>query len=235
MLILIQLLLLLVIPIKSFQTSLSTYSIRNPVENHLKAMESPMISKSCLVTYPKGHKRFRFSLSVKDKDEDQNTVTFDDTKVSVAPLIPTIWDNRPMVQQLEEKCNWLNPIPYSTLTIGVPKEQMIGEKRVALTPDAASLLMKEGFHVNIESGAGEEAQFPDALYEERGAKIVTAIKTWKSDIVIKIIPPTLLEGKLLENRTLLSFVQPSVNKDLMLQLQGQQATVFAMDCIPRYE
>ena len=57
-------------------------------------------------------------------------------------------------------------------TIGVPKETFENEKRVALSPEAAQKLIKQGFTVNIESGAGKASDFGDSTYEAVGAKIV---------------------------------------------------------------
>jgi H+-translocating NAD(P) transhydrogenase len=136
-------------------------------------------------------------------------------------------------EPVKETCLWSEPIPYSRLTIGVPAETLPGEKRVALSPDSAAMLIKEGFRVVVEKGAGAAAQFPDDLYEKVGAKTVTVDAVWRSDIVVKITPPTLKELAKLESRTILSFIQPAMNKEIMSQLQSQGATAFAMDCIPR--
>jgi NAD(P) transhydrogenase len=136
--------------------------------------------------------------------------------------------------QVEEKCNWEKPIPYSELVVGVPKERGEVEARVAITPDSATLLLEKGFKVIIQSGAGEKANFPDSIYAQVGAQIVTdPAKVWGSDIVVKIAPPLKEELVLLQNRTLISFIQPSINPDIMEMLQKQGATAFAMDCIPR--
>jgi len=77
-------------------------------------------------------------------------------------------------------------IPYSKLTVGVPKERFPMEKRVAATPESVSKLVKPGFNVLIEKGAGTLSHFSDADYENAGAKIVEAEEVWgKSDIVMK--------------------------------------------------
>lgn len=133
-----------------------------------------------------------------------------------------------------ESCNWPAPVPYSSLTVGVPRETLEGEKRVGLTPDSVALLLKGGFSVTIESGAGEASQFPDALYIAAGATISpVGGSVWGSDIIVKLAPPTESEVTLLENRTILSYIQPGANPALMATLQAQGATAFAMDCIPR--
>eukprot|EP00985_Skeletonema_marinoi_P004018 scaffold1755_cov123-Skeletonema_marinoi.AAC.5 len=78
-------------------------------------------------------------------------------------------------------------IPYSNLTLGVPKERFPLEKRVAATPESVSKLVKPGFNVLIEKGAGSSSHFSDAEYASAGAKIVEAEEVWKnSDIVMKV-------------------------------------------------
>lgn len=125
-------------------------------------------------------------------------------------------------------------IEYSKLTIGVPKETFPLEKRVAATPESVGKLIKPGFNVLIEKDAGIASHFKNEDYEAAGAKLVDTAELWKnSDIVMKLRPPSLDEAKLLEDRTLISFVWPAQNKDLVQQLEDQEATVFAMDCIPR--
>jgi len=124
--------------------------------------------------------------------------------------------------------------PYSALTIGVPKETFPLEKRVAASPESvARLLDKQFAAVNVESGAGAASYFSDAAYQQVGATIVPRDQAWQSDIVLKLRPPTLDEAKALQDRTIISFLWPKQNEDLVQQLQQQKATAFAMDCIPR--
>lgn len=125
-------------------------------------------------------------------------------------------------------------IPYEKLTIGVPKETFPLEKRVAATPETVSKLIKPGFSVLIEKDAGSASHFNDADYEAAGAKIVSPDEIWKdSDIVMKLRPPTPEQVNALGDKTLLSFIYPAQNEELVKQLEDQKATVFAMDCIPR--
>jgi H+-translocating NAD(P) transhydrogenase len=125
-------------------------------------------------------------------------------------------------------------LPYSKLTVGVPKEYFPLEKRVAATPESVQRLVKPGFSVLIEDGAGENSYFSNADYEAAGAKIVPADQVWKqSDIVLKLRPPSEQEVASLEDRTLISFLWPRQNEALVQKLQDQKATAFAMDCIPR--
>jgi len=125
-------------------------------------------------------------------------------------------------------------IPYNNLTIGVPKEIFPGERRVALAPAAVAALTKKGFNVAIEGGAGEEAKIPNAAFEEAGAKIVDKDAVFNSDLLFKIRPPALEEVDLLkEGGTLLSFLYPAQNKELIDALAAKKMTAFAMDCVPR--
>lgn len=128
------------------------------------------------------------------------------------------------------------------LKIGVPTEIKEGECRVALTPDTAKKLLKMGFAVQMEAGAGSRADFPDEKYQEAGVAIVADTKTlWAtSDIVMKINPPTLHprlgghEVDLLKPQGhLISLIWPAQNPELLKRLSEKKATVIGMDCIPR--
>ncbi|CCD56000.1 hypothetical protein BofuT4_P151320.1 [Botrytis cinerea T4] len=130
--------------------------------------------------------------------------------------------------------------PYSNLTIGIARETYPNEKRVAITPQNAQLLIKKGFsRVLVEQGAGAEAQFTDEAYETAGAKIVNRKNVWsESDILLKVRAPT-VEGpnnevdSLKNNATLISFLYPAVNKNVVEKLAHREVTSFAMDMIPR--
>ena len=122
------------------------------------------------------------------------------------------------------------------MKIGVPKEIHPGEKRVATTPEVAEKLIKLGFAVSVESGAGDHANFSDDAYREAGVEIVPDAKTlWtQSDIVFKVRGPTAEEvGLMREGGTLVSFIWPPQNADLMKRLAAKKATVLAMDSVPR--
>ena len=126
-------------------------------------------------------------------------------------------------------------IPYDKLTVGIPKEHFPLERRVAASPESVGRLVKPGFNVVVENGAGDKSHFSNSDYEAAGATIVaSADDVWKqSDVVLKLRPPSADEAAKLEDKTLISFIYPAQNKDLVQQLQDQKATVFAMDCIPR--
>src|SRR5262245_50289194 len=122
------------------------------------------------------------------------------------------------------------------LRIGVPKETAAGEKRVASVPDVAERLIKLGFSVVVQSGAGEAANFPDDSYRAAGADVVgSAADLWaQSDIVLKVRPPSADEvGLMREGGTLIGFIWPAQNPELMQQLAAKQATVLAIDSLPR--
>jgi H+-translocating NAD(P) transhydrogenase subunit alpha len=123
-----------------------------------------------------------------------------------------------------------------TSLIGVPKETAAGEKRVATVPDVVEKLVKLGFAVAVESGAGDAANFADDTYRAVGAQIVpSAAELWgQSDIVFKVRPPSLQEvGLMREGGTLIGFIWPAQNSDLMQQLAAKKATVLAIDALPR--
>jgi NAD(P) transhydrogenase subunit alpha len=120
--------------------------------------------------------------------------------------------------------------------IGIPKEVHPGERRVAATPQTILKLRKLGFDVTVETGAGDEINAPDAEYQEAGASIVAnAAELWRSsDIVIKVRPPESEEVALLrEGGWLVGFVWPGQNRDIVDRLAKKNATVFAMDSVPR--
>src|SRR5258706_485857 len=120
--------------------------------------------------------------------------------------------------------------------IGVPRETAAGEKRVATVPEIVEKLIKLGFKVAVETGAGDAANFSDDVYRAAGAEIVeSAAKLWSaSDIVFKVRGPTAEEiGLMREGGTLVSFIWPAQNPELLKQLAAKKATVLAMDSVPR--
>lgn len=132
--------------------------------------------------------------------------------------------------------------PKQTRKIGVPKEIYPNEQRVAATPDTAKKLQKLGFEVLVEAGAGEAAKFSDEAYRQAGCKMVEEPQAlWsQADIVLKVRPPQFHpdlnkhEAELISERgTLISFIWPAQNQELIEQLAARQATVLAMDAVPR--
>ncbi len=120
--------------------------------------------------------------------------------------------------------------------IGIPRETFPGEKRVATVPEAVAKLIKLGFSVAVESGAGDAADFHDDTYRAEGAVIVpTAAELWAtSDIVFKVRAPNAQEVELVrEGSTLLGFMWPAQNPELLQQLAQRKATVLSIDALPR--
>jgi len=125
-------------------------------------------------------------------------------------------------------------IPYSRLTLGVPKEVWQGERRVAITPAVTSTLTKKGFTVQVEDNAGALSNFRNMDYEAAGGKIVDKKAVFDSDIVLKLRQPSLQEaGQFREGSTLYSFLYPAQNKELIDALAKKNLTAFGMDCVPR--
>ncbi len=120
--------------------------------------------------------------------------------------------------------------------IGVPKEIFPGEKRVATVPEVVTKLTKLGFSVVVEQGAGELADLSDQAYEQAGASIApSAAALWSgSDIVFKVRAPTADEVALMhEGQTLIGFLWPAQNPDLMQQLAAKKVTALSIDALPR--
>ena len=120
--------------------------------------------------------------------------------------------------------------------IGVPRESFAGEKRVATVPEVVEKLIKLGFKVAVQAGAGDAANFGDDAYRAAGADIVAdAAALWAaSDIVFKVRAPSAEEvGLLREGATLVSFLWPAQNPELLQKLAARKATVLAMDSVPR--
>ncbi|GCB68786.1 hypothetical protein scyTo_0013874 [Scyliorhinus torazame] len=131
-------------------------------------------------------------------------------------------------------------IPYKQLTVGVPKEIFQNEKRVALSPAGVQALVKQGFNVVVETGAGEASKFSDDQYKEVGANIIGTKEALGSDLVVKVRAPTfntalgVHEADLLKDAaTLVSFIYPAQNQELLDKLSLCKTTVLAMEQVPR--
>lgn len=128
--------------------------------------------------------------------------------------------------------------PYRELSVGVPTEVFEGERRVALTPANVALLLKKGFaKVLVQRGAGSLADFTDDAYAAAGATIVDgAAGVWSgSDIVLKVRGPDLETEvpSIRRGQTVISFLQPAQNRQLVEAVAARGASSFAMDMIPR--
>ena len=126
------------------------------------------------------------------------------------------------------------------MKIAVAKENELGELRVAQVPDTVSRLVKQGFEVWVETGAGVGAGYDDAAYETAGAKIIAdpALLWGETDIVLKVNPPAKRDGLseidwLKPGATLISFLNPLGEPTIVQQLAQNQVTAFSMELIPR--
>ena len=126
--------------------------------------------------------------------------------------------------------------PSKPQLIGVPKEVFLGEKRVATVPDVVEKLIKLGFKVAVQAGAGELANCNDDSYRAAGAEVVAdAAQLWATaDIVLKVRAPSAEEVELVRaGQTIIAFIWPAQNPDLMQKLAARKATVLAIDSLPR--
>lgn len=124
------------------------------------------------------------------------------------------------------------------MKLGIVKETRQGERRVAASPTTVGKWIKAGWDVVVEQGAGDGANFADALYAAAGATLVDRAGAWGADLVLKIHPPTLTNGAceadaMKPGATLISFLFPAENKALVDHLATGKITALAMDAVPR--
>ncbi|MEI8333259.1 MAG: Re/Si-specific NAD(P)(+) transhydrogenase subunit alpha [Chloroflexota bacterium] len=121
------------------------------------------------------------------------------------------------------------------MKVGVLKETLPGERRVALVPEVVGKLKAAGVDVVIESGAGVEASFPDAMYVEAGASIALTADLYEhADVLLKVQKPTEAEvAKLRSGQTLVGLLSPLIDPQLMQTLAGKGVTAISLDAIPR--
>lgn len=118
------------------------------------------------------------------------------------------------------------------MTIGIPRESAPGENRVAATPITVRALRKLGYEVVVQHDAGRRASFTDAAYEEAGARIVE--DAWAADIVLALNPPADDEiARLRRGATLVTFLYPRQNPELIEKLRARGVTALSMDMVPR--
>ncbi|HXD58779.1 MAG TPA: hypothetical protein VN606_12705, partial [Thermoleophilaceae bacterium] len=121
------------------------------------------------------------------------------------------------------------------MRIAVPNESRGGERRVALVPDVIKRLTAKGHEVVVESGAGERALIPDALFEEAGARIAQGDSVLDgANVVVRVTPPSSEEiDKLPDGSALIAFLAPLTSPDTTRALASAGVTAFAMEAIPR--
>ncbi|MEO1491576.1 MAG: Re/Si-specific NAD(P)(+) transhydrogenase subunit alpha [Pseudomonadota bacterium] len=122
------------------------------------------------------------------------------------------------------------------MKIGVPKEIYEGEARVALTPESAARLQKLGYECLVESGAGTAASISDEAYTAADVTVVpSAADLWsQADVIAKVREPSSDEiAAAPDGKTLISFVWPAANEDLLKAMNAKNMSVLAMDMVPR--
>lgn len=120
------------------------------------------------------------------------------------------------------------------MKIGLLKESVAGENRVALSPDITKKLIAKGFQVNVTSGAGENAHFSDQQYQEAGAQIVSASEALKADILVRVRKPSAAEvAELPEGGILISHIESCEQDETLKQILDKGVVFLAMERIPR--
>jgi NAD(P) transhydrogenase subunit alpha len=120
------------------------------------------------------------------------------------------------------------------MRVGVPIETAEGERRVALVPDVVRALTARELDVTVESGAGVEAGYPDAQYEEAGATVGSAGDAWGSEIVVAVATPRAEQIKGMKpGQVLVGHLAPLTSPETTRALAEAEVTSFAMEAIPR--
>lgn len=120
------------------------------------------------------------------------------------------------------------------MRIGIPRESRPGETLVAATAATAGQLLKLGYDVVVESGAGVASDQPDAAYGAGGVMIGSAEDVWSSDVVVKVNAPNAEEiGRLRSGAVLVSIMAPARSPELVETLAAAGVTALAMDAVPR--
>lgn len=120
------------------------------------------------------------------------------------------------------------------MIIGIPRESLSGETRVAATPQTAGQLIKLGYTVLVEAGAGAASSFADTSYVEAGAQIGTREEALGAEVVLKVNAPDDTEiAALRDGATVVGLISPALKPDLVEKLAARPITVLAMDAVPR--
>lgn len=120
------------------------------------------------------------------------------------------------------------------MKIGIPRESLAGETRVAATPKTVTQLIKLGHEVVVEHDAGKAASLSDGLYSEAGATIADTVTVWQCPLIFKVNAPNADEITAMNEGTILvSFIMPAQQPELLEKLQAKKITVLAMDMVPR--
>ncbi len=128
------------------------------------------------------------------------------------------------------------------MRVGVTKEIVAGERRVALAPDAVARLVASGTEILVESGAGEEANFSDEMYKEAGAELAddAASLLGSVEVVLKVQGPAMNTAlgrheveMITRGAAVIALLQPLTNLELVGMLKEREITSFSMDTVPR--
>lgn len=120
------------------------------------------------------------------------------------------------------------------MKIGIPKETIPGESRVATVPETVKKYAGKGLAVCVEKSAGAGARFSDDAYAEAGAQLVDAAEALGADLVLKVGIPTTDEiGRMKEGAVFCSLLDPCRNESTLTALAGKGVTAIAMELIPR--
>jgi NAD(P) transhydrogenase subunit alpha len=121
------------------------------------------------------------------------------------------------------------------MNVYIPKEDVPGERRVAIVPDSVAALKKLGLDVQIESGAGQSTYFNDDVYANAGATVVSDGDALPHvDLIVKVQRPSLQQlQRTREGAALICFLPPASSADLLREMLARKITAFSMDLIPR--
>ena len=120
------------------------------------------------------------------------------------------------------------------MIIGIPKETVSGENRVASSPTAVTALVKLGFEVQVQKGSGTKASFTDQEFVDAGASLATKKNVWQSDIIYKVNCPNIEEiAAMKDGAHLVSFIAPAQNTAILEALKDKEITTLAMEMVPR--
>jgi NAD(P) transhydrogenase subunit alpha len=120
------------------------------------------------------------------------------------------------------------------MIIGIPRESQPGETRVAATPQTVGQIIKLGYTVVVESGAGVASSFADSAYVTAGAEIGSFDQVWAADVVFKLNAPSDAEiAALRDGAMLVALISPALQPELVERLGARRITVLSMDAVPR--
>ena len=120
------------------------------------------------------------------------------------------------------------------MRIGIPREPAEGQKLVSATPDTVGKLIKLGYEVIVEAGAGADASYPDQLYRDAGAEVVGPQEVWQADIVTTLdTPPQDKIDQLREGTVLISRLGVRIHPEIAEVFAKRNVTAISMDAVPR--